>query len=98
MLCWLQDVIDESAETLLTKTPKEWLMLDVCKWYPITYDESQNTVLQQECMRYNKLLKQMVSTLKGPSDCVAARAAPLVSQHTAVCVRAHLPAPQLTCL
>jgi dynein heavy chain len=38
-------------------------MLDVCKWYPIMYDESQNTVLQQECMRYNKLLAQIKSTL-----------------------------------
>ena len=59
-----EDVIDEAAENLLTRMPAEWLMLDVCKWYPIMYDESQNTVLQQECMRYNKLLNQMNSTLK----------------------------------
>jgi len=59
-----EDVIDEAAGNLLTRMPKEWLMLDVCKSYPIIYEESQNTVLQQECLRYNKLLAQMASTLK----------------------------------
>ena len=59
-----EDVIDEAAGALLDKMPSEWLMLDICKWYPIMYEESQNTVLQQECMRYNKLLKQMASSLK----------------------------------
>ena len=58
-----EQVIDQVAEGLLSRMPKEWLMLDVCKSFPITYEESMNTVLQQECMRYNKLLAQMRSTL-----------------------------------
>ena len=42
-----EDVIDEAAESLLARMPSEWLMLDICKWYPIMCEESQNTVLQQ---------------------------------------------------
>merc|ERR1712216_446845 len=57
-----EQVIDQVAEGLLSRMPKEWLMLDVCKSFPITYEESMNTVLQQECMRYNKLLALMRST------------------------------------
>ena len=38
-------------------------MLDIQTAYPVMYEQSLNTVLQQECLRYNKLLVLMHSTL-----------------------------------
>eukprot|EP00286_Rhodomonas_abbreviata_P007918 CAMPEP_0181334474 /NCGR_PEP_ID=MMETSP1101-20121128/26284_1 /TAXON_ID=46948 /ORGANISM="Rhodomonas abbreviata, Strain Caron Lab Isolate" /LENGTH=438 /DNA_ID=CAMNT_0023444463 /DNA_START=101 /DNA_END=1417 /DNA_ORIENTATION=- len=58
-----EDIIDQTAEGILEKLPNPWLMLDIQKMYPVVYEESQNTVLQQECMRYNKLLVVMKQTL-----------------------------------
>ncbi|CAM9544257.1 unnamed protein product [Chrysoparadoxa australica] len=37
--------------------------------YPVTYSESMNTVLVQECIRYNKLTEEILSTL--PDLCKA---------------------------
>jgi len=31
----------------------------------VRYEDSLNTVLQQECLRYNKLLGEMISKLLG---------------------------------
>ena len=58
-----EDIIGKTAETLLEKTPQPWLMLDIQTAYPVMYEQSLNTVLQQECLRYNKLLVLMHSTL-----------------------------------
>ncbi|KAJ1485018.1 dynein heavy chain and region D6 of dynein motor-domain-containing protein, partial [Baffinella frigidus] len=58
-----EDTIDKAAETILDKTPVPWLMLDIQKSFPVMHENSLNTVLQQECLRYNKLLVEMRSTL-----------------------------------
>ena len=58
-----EDIIEQTASSIFDKVPSPWLMLDVQKKYPVTYEESQNTVLQQECIRYNKLLVVIKQTL-----------------------------------
>ena len=58
-----EDMIDQAAERMLEKMPIPWLLLDIQKKYPVKYEDSMNTVLQQECIRYNKLLLVMKATL-----------------------------------
>ena len=58
-----EDVMDETAANLLDKTPKVFDMEYVEKQYPTLYNESMNTVLKQECGRYNKLLLEMPKSL-----------------------------------
>ena len=44
----------------------EWKLFDIESiglLYPVVYEESMNTVLQQECIRYNKLIAIMLRTL-----------------------------------
>ncbi|CAE8619847.1 unnamed protein product [Polarella glacialis] len=58
------DVMDETAASIQERFPKIFA-LDVCeKTFPTLYDESMNTVVKQECLRYNKLLWEMESSLK----------------------------------
>lgn len=59
-----EDIIDELAANILVKVPSPWQMLDIVKMYPVMYEESMNTVLQQECIRYNKLLVIIRQTLE----------------------------------
>eukprot|EP00294_Goniomonas_avonlea_P007519 CAMPEP_0114565520 /NCGR_PEP_ID=MMETSP0114-20121206/14353_1 /TAXON_ID=31324 /ORGANISM="Goniomonas sp, Strain m" /LENGTH=1925 /DNA_ID=CAMNT_0001751771 /DNA_START=60 /DNA_END=5835 /DNA_ORIENTATION=- len=52
-----QDVImAETATSILEKVPDVYDMHALQKQYPVRYEESMNTVLQQEVLRYNKLL------------------------------------------
>jgi dynein heavy chain len=46
-------------------------MQDIQMQYPVKYEESMNTVLMQECIRYNKLLFEMASTLPALQDALA---------------------------
>jgi dynein heavy chain len=60
----MAEVMDETAEMVQNKIP-ELFPLDVVELnYPTMYSESLNTVIKQECLRYNKLIKEMVSTLR----------------------------------
>jgi len=57
-------VMDDTAASIQDRLPKPF-PLDVCETkFPTRYDESMNTVVKQECLRYNKLLWSMASSLK----------------------------------
>ena len=47
----------------LSKLPKQFDLEQVAKKYPVMYEESMNTVLQQEAERFNRLLKTMQVSL-----------------------------------
>lgn len=52
-------MIEEIAIFIQDKTPPVYDLEYVFKKYPTTYDESMNTVLIQECIRYNGVLAEM---------------------------------------
>jgi dynein heavy chain len=59
-----EDVMDATAASVQARLPNPF-PLDVCEEkFPTLYEESMNTVVKQECLRYNKLLWQMASSLK----------------------------------
>jgi dynein heavy chain len=58
-----EDVMDETAENMLKRTPAPFNLELVERQFPTDYDESMNTVLKQECIRYNKLLTRMAEVL-----------------------------------
>jgi dynein heavy chain, axonemal len=54
-----EEIIGEQAKYLQEKTPPVFDLEMVAKKYPTSYTESMNTVLFQECVRYNGLLADM---------------------------------------
>lgn len=54
----------QTVNTLLRKVPQPLDMKVIQEKYPSIYEESMNTVLQQEAVRYNDLLKLVKSSLK----------------------------------
>lgn len=54
-----EEVIDEIAKMIQSKTPSVIELDDVQEKYPTEYTESMNTVLTQEITRYNALLSIM---------------------------------------
>ncbi|KAF4673078.1 Dynein heavy chain 1, axonemal [Perkinsus chesapeaki] len=60
----VEEMIDETAAQIQDKTPT---LIDfdlVDERYPTKYEESLNTVLKQEVLRYNRLIEIMQSSLK----------------------------------
>jgi len=58
------DVMDSTAASIQEILPRPF-PLDICEEkFPTLYEESMNTVVKQECLRYNKLLWEMISSLK----------------------------------
>ncbi|XP_034243583.1 dynein heavy chain 3, axonemal isoform X2 [Thrips palmi] len=55
-------VIDLAAD-ILQKIPKEFDIVSIAAKYPIMYSNSMNTVLKQELVRFNRLIKVVKSTL-----------------------------------
>ncbi|XP_069555861.1 dynein axonemal heavy chain 3 [Brachyistius frenatus] len=67
-----QEVVDELAEEILSKLPAIFDIQMVIVKYPVMYEESMNTVLRQEIIRFNRLtdvvhvsLVNMRKALKG---------------------------------
>ncbi|XP_068431186.1 dynein axonemal heavy chain 3 isoform X2 [Clinocottus analis] len=50
-----QEVVDELAEDILSKLPADFDLQIVMDKYPVKYEESMNTVLRQEIIRFNRL-------------------------------------------
>uniref|UniRef100_A0A673Y3P9 Dynein axonemal heavy chain 3 n=1 Tax=Salmo trutta TaxID=8032 RepID=A0A673Y3P9_SALTR len=50
-----QEVVDELAEDILSKLPADFDIQMVINKYPVMYEESMNTVLRQELIRFNRL-------------------------------------------
>lgn len=46
----------EIADNIQSKTPDLYNIEEIMKKYPTDYNESMNTVLVQELVRYNRLL------------------------------------------
>jgi len=58
------DVMDDTAASIQERLPVPFA-LDQCEdRFPTMYEESMNTVVKQECLRYNKLLWCMIASLK----------------------------------
>ena len=59
-----QEVIDELAADILSKLPPNFDLEYVIQKYPVVYEESMNTVLRQELIRFNRLTSVVRSTLQ----------------------------------
>ncbi|KAK1344424.1 hypothetical protein QTO34_013118 [Cnephaeus nilssonii] len=59
----LQEVIEELTQDILSKLPKDFDLEVVMKQYPVVYEESMNTVLRQELIRFNRLTKVIRKSL-----------------------------------
>ncbi|KAL8585021.1 Dynein heavy chain 3, axonemal [Nucella lapillus] len=58
------EVIQDLASDILTKLPADFDMRMVIEKYPVLYDESMNTVLRQELIRFNHLTEVVRTSLK----------------------------------
>jgi len=58
-----EEIIGEQAKFLESMTPEVFDLEYVSTKFPTSYEESMNTVLFQECVRYNRLLANMALKL-----------------------------------
>ncbi|KAK9803422.1 hypothetical protein WJX72_010826 [[Myrmecia] bisecta] len=58
------DTIMSLCESILAQVPALFDVDEVSRTYPTTYKQSMNTVLAQECIRYNGLLAAMGESLR----------------------------------
>ena len=59
-----EEVLADTAKDILDKVPEPFNLEAVSDRYPTMYEESMNTVVQQECIRYNKMLRVVLKSLK----------------------------------
>ena len=58
-----EDVVMELSKDILENLPPLFDMESIQTQYPVIYEESMNTVLQQESQRFNTLLMTMKNSL-----------------------------------
>ncbi|CAG0920877.1 unnamed protein product [Notodromas monacha] len=58
------EMVLELAEDILARLPEPFDLAGVESKYPIQYEDSMNTVLRQEVAKYNRLLKEVKSSLE----------------------------------
>ncbi|KAG9476993.1 hypothetical protein GDO78_002401 [Eleutherodactylus coqui] len=58
-----QEVIEDLARDILNKLPSDFNLEMVMEKYPVVYEESMNTVLRQELIRFNRLTEVVRSSL-----------------------------------
>ena len=57
-------MVDELAADILSKLPADFNLEKVMELYPVLYEESMNTVLRQELIRFNRLSSVVRTTLQ----------------------------------
>ncbi|XP_065680811.1 dynein axonemal heavy chain 3 isoform X1 [Hydra vulgaris] len=57
------DSVSGLADSILAKFPQEYNLGSVVKKFPVCYEESMNTVLKQELIRFNRLIKIVRTSL-----------------------------------
>ncbi|CAH8652543.1 unnamed protein product [Schistosoma rodhaini] len=58
-----EEIVEEISRSLLTTCPQLFDLSSVIHKYPVMYEQSMNTVLTQEVIRYNNLLSTIQTTL-----------------------------------
>ena len=58
-----EDIIKDKCLKMLEKLPREFDIDAVSKRLPILYEQCMNTVLQQELIRYNKMITTIIKSL-----------------------------------
>ncbi|XP_060604387.1 dynein axonemal heavy chain 1-like isoform X2 [Ruditapes philippinarum] len=58
-----EEIMEETAKRILGQVPKPFDLELVMKNYPVMYEQSMNTVLIQEVIRYNRLLSTVHKSL-----------------------------------
>ncbi|XP_048348807.1 dynein axonemal heavy chain 3 [Sphaerodactylus townsendi] len=58
-----QETVEELAQDILSKLPNDFDLESVMAKYPVLYQESMNTVLRQELIRFNRLTEVVRSSL-----------------------------------
>ncbi|XP_074517159.1 dynein axonemal heavy chain 1 [Sebastes fasciatus] len=59
----LEEIVEEIVAGIVEKIPQPFSVQEVMEKYPVLYEESMNTVLIQEVIRYNKLLAVISQSL-----------------------------------
>nr|XP_061814136.1 dynein axonemal heavy chain 1-like [Nerophis lumbriciformis] len=59
----LEEIVEEIVAGIVVKIPKPFDTQEVMEKYPVLYEESMNTVLIQEVIRYNSLLEVIAQSL-----------------------------------
>ncbi|CAH8611141.1 unnamed protein product [Schistosoma intercalatum] len=58
-----ESIVQELAADILSKLPPDFDLKEVINHYPVKYEESMNTVLRQELIRFNRLTSVVRTTL-----------------------------------